>query len=271
MLKQYLLSLLLCFSSLAFFGQFSSPYTINAKKELPFIASGLGLLSSGIVIREIKDVKPFTQSELNNLDGSRINSFDRPAIYNNSLSARNTSDILQFTSLALPSLFLINKNTRKNVLPLFIIGVEVYSITAGLTLVSKYGFNRARPLAYNSSFSFNDRTSNTARLSFISGHTSTSAALSVFTAKVITDFHPDMKKGIKIGLWSVALALPAATGYYRVKGGKHFKTDVITGYAVGAIVGWLVPHLHKHKNSQKLSINTFNQDGMNGLTLNWKL
>ncbi|MEM9023429.1 MAG: phosphatase PAP2 family protein, partial [Bacteroidota bacterium] len=41
--------------------------------------------------------------------------------------------------------------------------------------------------------------------------------------------------------------VPATTGLMRVLAGKHFPTDVITGYAVGGAIGFLVPHLHRKR------------------------
>ncbi len=85
-------------------------------------------------------------------------------------------------------------------------------------------------------------TKNTRR-SFFSGHTSHVAASTFFTAKVLTDINPDGSNNSLY--WITAATIPAITGYLRVKGGKHFPTDVIVGYAVGALVGILVPELHK--------------------------
>jgi membrane-associated phospholipid phosphatase len=66
------------------------------------------------------------------------------------------------------------------------------------------------------------------------------AAASMFSA-----YHPDSKW--KPVVWTVAAILPAATAYYRVRGGKHFITDVATGYAMGALTGILIPRLHLRK------------------------
>ena len=33
---------------------------------------------------------------------------------------------------------------------------------------------------------------------------------------------------------------------------KHFPSDVLTGMAVGAATGILVPHLHKHRKNENL-------------------
>jgi membrane-associated phospholipid phosphatase len=38
----------------------------------------------------------------------------------------------------------------------------------------------------------------------------------------------------------------ALTGFSRVNTGHHFATDVITGFAIGAAVGYLVPALHRN-------------------------
>jgi membrane-associated phospholipid phosphatase len=38
--------------------------------------------------------------------------------------------------------------------------------------------------------------------------------------------------------------MPLTTGLMRYKAGKHFWTDVLIGYAVGALVGVGVPALH---------------------------
>ena len=46
-------------------------------------------------------------------------------------------------------------------------------------------------------------------------------------------------------LWATAAIVPAIQGYLRVRAGKHFVTDVVVGYLIGAAVGLLVPSLHR--------------------------
>lgn len=250
-----------------------SPYHMSFKKETPFFVTGLGLLGTGFIVKSKNQQPNFTVSELDALDANSINRFDRGAIYNNSSTAQTASDIILYSGIALPTLFfLTNHHTRKDIGSLFIMSLEVFSITNGLTFNTKYIFNRTRPMAYNPSFSYDERMGNITRLSFFSGHTAQTAAFSFFLAKVMNDYHPNMKKGLKIGTWAFAVTLPSVTGYLRVKSGKHFNSDVLTGFAVGAAVGWLVPELHKHKKiDSKLTLAPYNYDGVNGLTLNWKL
>ena len=83
----------------------------------------------------------------------------------------------------------------------------------------------------------------TAGASFFSGHTSCVASNSFFAARVFSDYYPESKW--KPVVWGAAIALPAVTGYLRVKAGKHYPSDVIAGYAVGAAVGYFVPKLHR--------------------------
>lgn len=40
-------------------------------------------------------------------------------------------------------------------------------------------------------------------------------------------------------------------GYLRVRAGKHFPTDAITGFIAGGLVVVLAPHFHRPKNNLK--------------------
>ena len=57
--------------------------------------------------------------------------------------------------------------------------------------------------------------------------------------------HSNASKGVKTVTWISAATIPAAMGVLRVRSGRHFPTDVITGYAVGALLGWAVPYIHR--------------------------
>ena len=128
---------------------------------------------------------------------------------------------------------------------------ETVLINLTITNITKKLVKRTRPLAYNPNFSLSEKTTENARVSFFSGHTSHTASLSFLIAKVMTDYHPHAKNGIKIGIWSFAAAVPAVTGYLRVRAGKHFPTDTITGLIAGGLVGILVPHFHRPRNNLK--------------------
>ncbi|MEE9372433.1 MAG: phosphatase PAP2 family protein [Saprospiraceae bacterium] len=245
-----------------------SPYFVSFKNEVPHLILNAGLFGVGLVIQKTNKAAPFTIEELGMLNRNSINKFDRGATYNNSEIATSVSDLLFNASMVLPSLvFLSNKHTRKDMLSLFVLGTEAFLISGGLNLNAKHIFNRTRPYTYNPSFPFETRTNSSSRLSFFSGHTSQTATATFFIAKVISDYHPNLKKGIRIGMWSTAVVLPALTGFLRVKSGRHYNSDVIAGFAIGAAVGWLVPHLNKKKKESKLSIRPYSYNSASGLTI----
>ncbi len=129
---------------------------------------------------------------------------------------------------------------------------EVFTFNYGLTEIGKNLAKRPRPYVYNTELPLDQRTNSTSRKSFFSGHTSQTAAACYFFAKVITDYHPTLDRAYKIGLWTFAASVPAINGYLRVKAGKHFPTDVITGYVIGAASGVIIPQLHRTKKSKDL-------------------
>ena len=258
-------------SSLNNFPIENTPYNFGWKNEVPYLATASGLLLTGFIIDKTNKIKPYTAEELSGLNRSDINGFDRGTTYNWSADLSTASDVLLIGSMLAPALFLINKSTRKDFGWLLLMGVEVFGINYGITNSVKDITNRPRPYVYNPEAPINVRTGHDSRESFFSGHTSTSAAMSFFVATVISNYHPDMKTGYKIGLWSAAAIYPAITAYLRVESGKHFPTDVIAGYAVGAFTGWIIPFLHKKKNKEdRFSITPINIHGSAGLYLSYK-
>ncbi|MEM9822571.1 MAG: phosphatase PAP2 family protein [Bacteroidota bacterium] len=224
-----------------------SPYQLDWKKELAYFGAGAGTLSLGAYLE--KQTPLFDLDQLETLDASSINSFDRWATSNYSLSAHEVSNWLWYGSFAFPTLFLANKNTRDDWSTLFILWGETVLLNSGVTTLSKYAFRRPRPYVYNPNVSTETKMTVTAKASFFSGHTSMTAANTFFAAKVFSDYYPNSKW--KPVVWTVAATIPALTGYFRVSAGRHYPTDVIAGYAVGAAIGYLIPHLHQRQENEK--------------------
>ena len=233
------------------------PYEMKFLKELPYVGLGMVLTGISFYTEYNNAVQPYTEAQLLNLDKNNINSFDRGATSNWSPTAHKASNILISTATFLPIMFVANHHTRADLIPLTVMTVEVLLINFGATILTKNLVNRARPLTYNANVPLKERINATSRESFFSGHSSHTTAASIFMAKVVTDYHPNMKKEIKIGIWTTMITLPAVTAYLRVKAGKHFPTDVIVGYLVGGAIGYLVPQIHKtqaKKSEPKVSM-----------------
>lgn len=237
-------TLLFLFYTSLLFCQTESPYQLSTKKEIIFLSTGA--TTSGVSYFLENKIEPLTIGNINLLDKNSINSFDRKATQFNSQKAKLGSDVFFYSAAALPGLFLINKRTRNEIKKIGFLYVEANLINAGITLTTKNITLRTRPFVYNSDFDIEEKLEKDARQSFFSGHTSLVATNCFFTAKVFSDYHPNSKW--KPFVWSAAIVAPAITGYLRVRAGRHFPTDVITGYAAGALVGFFTPHLHKKIN-----------------------
>jgi len=252
------------------------PYTKKFTKELPFLISSAAMLATGLTVAAFDNTKPYTEEELTNNppDVNSINSFDRGSAKNWSPSISTTSDAVLLTVTILPVLFLSENHTGRDIRTLLIMYAEVFTFNYGLTELAKSTVNRSRPYVYNPEAPMGTRTGSTSRKSFFSGHTSQTAAASFFFAKVITDYHPTLKRGLKIGLWAFAVTVPALNGTFRVLAGKHFPTDVMTGYIAGAATGWLIPQLHRTRASkiqkEQLSMGVIPYKGSLLMSLNYR-
>lgn len=248
---------LLLIYSIPVHAQHSSPYQLDVKRELILGGIALGAYTSGYIIAG--NIDPLTESDISTLNRSNIWGFDRGATKHFSRTAADMSNLLLYTSFAAPFALLSSKPIRKDVGKVGLLLAQAYFLNDGLTNITKGLVKRTRPYVYNESVPLQSKYKKTARRSFFSGHTSNVAMLTFFTAKVYSDYYPDSK--YKPLVWTLATAIPIGTGLSRYYAGKHFPTDVIVGFGVGAAIGYLIPHIHKKKN-RNFSLNPIM--GLNG-------
>ena len=189
------------------------------------------------IINEYEDINP-----------SSVWSFDSGAINQNSVLADTWSDYTLYASIATPIIGMLSDDLMgKQAKSISMMALQGIMFESGLTQFVKSFAERPRPYVYRQgeSILYQEISKNSTQ-SFYSGHTSTSAYFSFFSAKVFSDLHPNSKW--KPVVWTGAALLPAVTGYLRYKAGKHFPSDVITGYLVGATFGVLIPEIYKNDN-----------------------
>lgn len=227
------------------FGQSKrSPYRMDIRLDLPLV----GLSGAGVGLTRFlqRRIDPLTPTEIANLSTDDITSFDISATRQWSTTAKTLSDIGAITAMAAPALLFLSPEIDRHELgTILLIGVETVFLTDFATNLTKTLTLRPRPYLYNQDITvpqdlLEDRRH---RFAFFSGHTSFAAAASFATAQIYADYHPKSK--YKPYIWAAAAALPAAVGYWRYKAGKHYPTDIITGYLVGAGIGLLVPYIHR--------------------------
>jgi len=221
-----------------------SPYQTNLLKDGIWITAGVGLNILGFNLIQNKD--DLTLEELNSLSKDDIWGVDRWAAGYYSERANNDSYIPFYASFVLPLALLLNENERSHAGQISVLFVETMATTGALFTITAGLVQKSRPLAYNTSIPAEDRIDSDEQRSFFAGHTAATAAATFFAAKVFSDFNPDSP--LKPYVWSVAAAIPVSVGYLRIKSGKHFLTDNLIGYAVGAASGILIPELHKRTN-----------------------
>lgn len=263
-IKLFSLGLIAVFLSLVPLQGQDFPYSLDFGRELGLLSLGGGLSVTGHALET--QIEGLNQEMISARSSQEVFFIDRPATRQQSESYRKLSDRLLQGSLLLPATLLATKPGRSKPLIIGLMAVETGLLTEGTTKMLKIIFRRRRPLTYNANFPLGEKLDNNALQSFPSGHTSNAAALSFFTAKVFHDLHP--KSPLRPYVWLAAGGVPALTGYARYRAGKHFPSDILVGYALGAAIGILVPQWHK-KGGEAQKLRVFPTEEGIGLVYRW--
>ena len=227
---------------------YTSPYTLDLTRELLIFGTAAATWATGAIV--VNGLEPLSDEEIYALDPEDMNKFDRGAI--GIRRETQAGDTLVSASIFLPLTFLASGAVRRDIGMLGVMTVEILMLNQGLNWMAKGLTRRTRPFVYEPESPHEDKTRTNARLSFYSGHTSTAASMTFFTAKVFSEYLSS--KTAKAFIWTAAAVYPALVGYLRVESSNHFYTDVIAGYFIGALIGYGIPLLHRNKsNSLSLS------------------
>lgn len=218
-----------------------SPYKFRWSLDVPIITVGLGTNIGGFIHEKKRNaIAPETVLALNRMDVIPI---DRSATYYWNPKAAKLSDAFMYTSMATPLLFLAGERSRKDFGTIAAISAEVFVLNTGITYLTKELVQRKRPYLYNPNAPWDKKIEKGATQSFFSGHTSTVSSACFSFAMMHTHYYPNSR--LKPLVWFAAAVLPMTTAILRVRAGKHYWTDVMVGYGVGAAIGVGVPLLHK--------------------------
>jgi membrane-associated phospholipid phosphatase len=223
----------------------SAQLQIYPKKDL-----GVSIIASSLVGASIfveKKVKILTPVQIQHFQTTALPSWEFGANSQYRISAKKASDIFLFSTIGLAPLVTLlatknNKTQRNAALAMWYQGAMT---TAALTSWTKLAVKRTRPLVYNAQNPTSLLIKADARLSFFSGHTSSVAYNGFYAAQIYSTYYPDSRW--KPLVWVLGAGIPALTGVLRVQAGKHFPSDVLMGYAVGAGVALINHRLHRVK------------------------
>ena len=254
MLRSFFLALLLLSTSTAAFSQSKGNSDgdrekVYRVKPLPELGASLvGLGATIYAFQKINDKDPITVADYDRED---VPGFDRwafPDDLNRVDRASGSSDIGFYAGIGLPFTLFFDRRVRRDWFDVTTLYLQAQAVNGLLYAASPLGplfIDRARPNVYYPSL-FPDGTTDGGDLNgFFSGHVSTTAVGTFFFAKVMSDYHPEWSGGRKALLYTLASLPPAYVSLQRVRALKHFPTDTVVGFGIGAALGIMTPHLHK--------------------------
>ncbi len=252
-------------------------YRINYFVEGAIIA--VGMAGDLFAIPRLKSKPSLTEEELTFVNSDQqknlINTMDRWSLKqstSNRTMWKKISDDGEIGIFLLPSLLMIDKNIRKDWLHLLFMYVEGHTITFTFYNYSPLGpwfQNRLRPAVYYPELGFDAQKNSNNRNSFFSGHVASCAYSTFFMVKVYCDYHPNIGAA-KYLLYLAASVPPLFIGYARIRSLDHFPSDVAVGFGLGAIIGIVVPALHKIPCSKYLSLGLSTSPEAVGVSLRLK-
>ena len=229
-------------------GKHKHEFELKTGREIFLLALGAGLNAYNIYLQN--KVDPLTPMQIAQLDPEQVNPFDRKTIDN--YRDRTAGDLLLYASFIMPltvPLTIYKGEEHKSDWKVWaVMTSELFLINGGFNGVLKKSVLRIRPFVYNPEVDLELKTEKSARFSFYSAHTSTTASLTFFTARLFSSYLTNTRT--KTLIWIGAVTYPALTGILRLETGRHFRTDVITGYIFGAFFGYIIPDLHRISNDR---------------------
>lgn len=249
-------------------------YRMHPKYQLP--AAGVTIILSTMSFHALDENARMSAADVMKLNVNDINAFDRPTALRDPSGFANAVGKGQFFlnfSLVSPVVLALDKHMRKDWMDLLTLYLASQAVDNMLYFAAIATVRRPRPLAYDTLLSLAGRTGIGMSKSFFSGHVSFSATATFFAVKAYTDYH-HIKGWPRLLLYSAAAVPPILVGYFRVESGRHFKTDVITGFISGAASGILVPELFRNKNKEKknhVSLTPYYMQDGGGVSMTVKL
>ena len=246
-----IVALLVLFSTQQALSQ--SPYEVQGKREAALLSAGGVTLIGGLALNA--GMTPLTPDEIAGLSKDDINFFDRGTVNNYSTKSAQFSDVLLLGCLVLPGALVFSQESRQDFDKIGLMYAETLLLVNGLAQIAKGAFQRIRPFAYNPDAPYEPKLTAEARKSFYSGHATNAFSGAVFFATVFNEYHSS--SSLKPVVWGGSLLAAGATAYLRVAAGKHFPTDVLAGAAIGGILGYWIPRLHRAHEAENPGVTPF--------------
>lgn len=251
------------------------PYSLEASKDYIIFPIGAGMIAVG-GYKKINH-QPMTSSEILALNKNSLLSIDSKTIGNWNPRLNQIRESFEPASFIaglgligyVGGQHLIQKRNISPAITLLAMYTEGVFLSEGMVWLSKTIIKRPRPYSYNSELSLEYRAgSSTNNESFISGNATVLFYNATFISQVLTDIYPG--ESWLPYVWAGSHGLAVLSGYWSVKSGMHFPTDIIAGAIWGSSMAFLVTQIHK-KKSQRVKIIPWASNIGQGATLQLSL
>jgi membrane-associated phospholipid phosphatase len=220
----------------------AEPRPLSEKRERSYYALHLGLTVGGGLLT-IGGEQLFG----NHGPGPYWGSFhpDDLVQLNFSQAAAGMSDRLLMLAVLAPLFFQMGAGFDTAMGNSTLIYGETHALNLFVTVTTKLAARRPRPYTHSPDpriQEFADLEGGDAYVSFFSGHSSASFTAATAGSLLFAARSDDLYA--RHTLWGLDFIMAGITAQMRVLGGRHYRTDIWTGMAVGIGVGVLVPWLH---------------------------
>jgi len=227
------------------------PYALSGYREAALIIPGSLLINVSAWGHNHKS--QLTVQEVMQLQPGHINFIDRPAtrFWNPELNRyreylKPTSILMVGGGIVAYGLWYKSRNYEWEALKtLGLMYLEGAYLSIGSMSLTKIVINRPRPYVFNKSLPLEQKIRVSNNESFFSGNATILFYNAVFLSSVIQDIFPESR--LSPWIWAASLSIASLSGYWSVRSGMHYPTDVLTGALVGGVAGFFIPRLHKKK------------------------
>ena len=224
-------------------GANTMPFALDPVGDGVLAGGGLAIYGGSLALQTLKPAPDALA-----VDPAGIPLFDRAYPSAPSATLTNVGDYTSIAMAVLP-LLLLPGRSGSDILTLGIMYAETLEIAYSVDSLLKSTVVRYRPYAYSTSTPA-DFSNPAIAESFPSANSTLAFAAASFAGYAFGELYPDSR--LRPWIWASGLALSAAVSTFLVAGGDHFVSDAVTGAAIGAASGILVPLLHERFASAKV-------------------
>jgi membrane-associated phospholipid phosphatase len=210
-------------------------YTASWKNDGVVLAAAVLVALLGRPVR-----KRLVQPHCFPCDAEAVNPFDREVVRWHSRSLDTLSSVLEVAALLTPVVSSFRAHgLSRNLLKDILVYAEIIAINSAANIVVKTVIARPVPRVYTRLFPKLEREAR-GYGSFYSGHCAHT------TGALAANAMMERLRGTKgVRPWILLAGGAVLVSAARVGAGRHFYSDVVAGSVAGAVIGGLVPRLHR--------------------------